>query len=104
MAARDITRNRFTAQPWAASKEAKPASQEEMKAGWGVADICLTIPASVPGAALWPSRPCQKPRPGQAWRTAMPTKKRPMTDKIARPSRRLDHILSGRAMSSPAKL
>src|ERR1039457_6090114 len=51
MAARQITRNRFTAQPCAASKAAKPASQEEMKAGWGVADISCTIPVSVPGTA-----------------------------------------------------
>ncbi len=75
-----------------------------MNTGWGVADICCTIPRSVPGVASWPSCPCQKPRPGQAWRTAIPTKKRPMTERTVLPSRGLDHVLSGRAMSTPAKL
>ena len=99
-----MTRKRFTAQPWAASKAPKLATQEERKPGWGVCDICCTIPVSVPGLEPWFSRPCQKPRPGHACSTAMPTKNTPITERIARPSRGLVHARSGRAMSNPAKL
>ena len=87
--ARAITRKRFTAQPCAASKAPKLATHDARRLGWGVCDIWCTIAVSVPGLELGCSWPCQKPRPGQACSTAMPTKKRPITERIARPSRGL---------------
>jgi hypothetical protein len=79
MAARAITEKRLTAQPCAASKAAKLATQEDRNSGWGVDTMDLIIPVSVPATACAASWPCQKPRPGQAWSTAIPTKKSPMT-------------------------
>ena len=103
MPARATTAKRFTAQPCAASKRPKAATQEAMNGGWGVWAICWTIPVSVPAGAEGRAWPCQKPRPGQAWRRAMPTKNRPMTRRTTLPSRGLDHALSGRATRAPAK-
>ena len=46
-----MTTNRLTAQPWAASKAAKLATQEETKPGWGVCAMDCTMAVSDPAAA-----------------------------------------------------
>ena len=63
IASRQITTNRLTAQPCAASKLAKLATQEERDSPAGGLDIVSTMAVSVPGVVLWGRCPCQKPRP-----------------------------------------
>ncbi len=47
----------------------------------------------------WPD---QKPRPGQACSTPIPTKNTPVPRRTAFPNRGVSHDRSGRATSSPA--
>ena len=95
-----ITTTRLTAKPWAAVKFPKPLTQWANTAGCEVPAIDWTMPVSVPGAPCWV--PCQNPRPGQACSTAMPTKNRPMTVRILRPSCGVCQARSGSASRAPA--
>ena len=82
---------------------AKAVSHDVRNSGWRVTDICRNMAARVPGTP-WPSRPCQKPRPGHDCRTAIPVKKRPMTTgSPGRVAGRV-HACSARATSNPARM
>ena len=95
------TAPRLIPHPCAASKVSKLATQDESRCGWGVWDICWTIPVRVPVPPVRVTPP-QKPRPGQACNTAMPTKKSPRARRIPRPSRGVAHDREGSARSAPA--
>ena len=66
MAANATTTKRFTAQPWAASKDPKWTTKLERNPGWAVPAMSRTMPVSVPVTVDPWACPCQKPRPGQA--------------------------------------
>ena len=90
------TTNRFTANPCASSKAVKALTQAARNPGWEVRAMVLVMPASVPD---WP---CQNPRPGQACRTAMPSRNAPVPAVSSRPSHRERQARSGSAISAPA--
>ena len=80
-AARQTTRNRLTAQPWAASKAAKarqPRGDERRLRRLG--HLLHHGGESARGIVTQLALP--EARPGQACRTAMPVKKRPMPKRI----------------------
>jgi hypothetical protein len=95
-----MTTARFTAKPLLATNEPKLESNAERKCGWEVEAIDCTMLVREAGRP-W-TVPCQKPRPGQACRTAMPMKKSPRPASSSRPSRGLRQVPSGSAMSAPA--
>ena len=76
MTAMTDTATRLTPQPWAASKEANPDTTDDRACGWETWAIWVTIAVRVPVRPWMP--PCQKPRPGHAWRTANPTRSTPV--------------------------
>ena len=99
-AASAITTTRLTAKPWRVANDAKPESKDDRKCGCGVPAISVTIPERVPG--LPPALPCQNPRPGQAWSTAIAVKKTPSPASTSRPGLGTRQAPSGSAMSAPA--
>ena len=101
IAARRTTTTRLMPHPWDESRRPNARKVDAKGPGWVVCDIWRTMVVSVPG--LDPrTAPCQNPRPGQAWRTAMPTRNRPVPRSTSRPSLGLDHARSGRATRAPA--
>ena len=80
---------------------AKAVSHDVRNSGWRVTDICRNMAARVPGTP-WPSRPCQKPRPGHDCRTAIPVKKRPMTTGSPGQSRTLPRLF-GKGDQQPSQ-
>ena len=100
VAASASTTTRLTAKPYLVATDPKLASSDDRARGCGVADICRTIAASVPGFPC--IVPCQKPRPGHAWSSAIPAKNTPVPASSRRPSRGLRQASSGRAISAPA--
>src|SRR5262249_5830538 len=100
IAASAITTTRLTANPSLLANEAKCASSADRTCGCGVPDISRTIPDRVPGLPL--TVPRQKPRPGQAWSTAIPAKNTPSPASSSRPNRGPRQARSGSAISAPA--
>ncbi len=86
-----MTANRFTANPCLVSNDANADTILACACGWVVPAIACTMAVSVPELP-----PCQKPRPGHAWSSAMPVKKTPVTGKMNRQTR------NGSATSAPA--
>jgi hypothetical protein len=94
------TATRLTANPCAAVKEPKLATQADRKRGCEVPAIEVTMLVSVPACPR--DVPCQNPRPGQACSTAMPTRNNPVPAIISRPSRGVRQARSGSAIRAPA--
>ena len=67
-------------------------------------EMCIrdsTMPVNVPTWVPPSTRPCQKPRPGHACRSAMPRKKTPPRVVTTRPSRGVAYARSGSATRRP---
>ncbi len=99
-AASATTTTRLIANPCAVAKVAKPLTQDDRKPGWEVWAMPCTMLARLPGCR--PTVPCQNPRPGQAWSSAIPARNAPVPASMPRPSRRPVQARSGSAMSAPA--
>ena len=99
-AASAMTATRFTANPWDCVKLPKPETMTSSACGCGVLSIDWIIAVSEPG---WPATlPCQKPRPGQAWSSAMPRKKTPLPARMSRPICGRSQLRCGSSSSAPA--
>ena len=99
-AASAATTTRLTANPCAAAKIPKSFTQDDRKPGWAACAMPCAMLATLPGCL--PAVPCQNPRPGQAWSSAIPARNRPVPASTARPSRGPIQARSGSAMSAPA--
>ena len=100
IAASAITATRFTANPCAAVKLPNAETIEASTCGWDVPAIDWTMLASPLGCP--PAVPCQKPRPGHAWSSAMPRKNTPVPASVSRPVRGDSQARSGSATRAPA--
>ncbi len=99
---RRTTTAALTSQPCPAWNEPNERTHEAVTEGWDTRDISRTMPVRVPGGPDPGARPDQKPRPGHACRTPMPTKKAPIPRRSPLPSRGVSHDESGRATRAPA--